>query len=131
MSWSGEYYQVVGARNVPGCVQRPRLPFVVAADGRGAMGVARRFGSGWVTAGLDGAKDLEEWWDGVAAISARFEAPGVRRILQTDAAPVYSLSSVETFQDFAGRADELGFTDLAVPWPRESGLWAGSESILE
>ena len=131
VSWSGEYYEVVEARNVPGCVQQPRLPFVVAADGPGAMEVAARFGSGWVTAGMDGATDLDAWWDGVAAIAARFTCPGVRRILQTDAAPVYSLSSVEAFQDFVGRAGELGFTDVAVPWPRGFGRWAGRESTLE
>jgi alkanesulfonate monooxygenase SsuD/methylene tetrahydromethanopterin reductase-like flavin-dependent oxidoreductase (luciferase family) len=131
VSWSGEYFEAVEARNVPGCVQQPRLPFVVAADGPGAMEVAARFGSGWVTAGFDDAPDLDEWWDGVASTSARFIAPGVRRILQTDAAPVYSLSSVEAFRDFVGRAGERGFTDIAVPWPRASGRWAGRESILE
>jgi alkanesulfonate monooxygenase SsuD/methylene tetrahydromethanopterin reductase-like flavin-dependent oxidoreductase (luciferase family) len=131
VTWSGEYYEAVEARNLPGCVQRPRLPFVVAGEGPVAMEVAARFGAGWVTTGADGVKNLDEWWDSVASISARFIAPGLRRILQTDAAPVYSLSSVESFLDFVGRADELGFTDIAVPWPRASGQWAGRESIVE
>lgn len=131
VTWRGEYYEAVGARNVPGCVQRPRLPFVIAANGPGAMDVAARYGAGWVTTGEMGIEDLDAWWESVAAISSRFEAPGVRRILQSDQAPVYSLSSVECFLDFVGRAGELGFTDIAVPWPQASGPWAGRESIVE
>ena len=34
VTWHGEYYEAVEARNVPGCVQQPRLPFVVAAEAR-------------------------------------------------------------------------------------------------
>jgi len=131
VTWHGEYYEAVEARNVPGCVQQPRLPFVVAADGPDAMEVAARYGAGWITTGTPEVDSLDAWWDSVASISARFSAPDVRRILQTDAAPVYSLSSVECFLEFAGRAGELGFTDVAVPWPRAAGPWAGRESVVE
>lgn len=131
VSWQGEFYEAVGARTVPGCRQQPRLPFVVAANGPLAMEVAERFGQGWVTEGGDGHEHLEDWWAAVAALAARFTAPGLRRILQTDAAPVYALSSVACFLDFVGRAEELGFTDIAVPWPRSSGPWAGRQSIVE
>ncbi|GLZ28965.1 luciferase [Lentzea sp. NBRC 105346] len=131
VTWRGEYYEAVGARNVPGCVQRPRVPFVVAADGPGAMEVAARHGAGWITAGPLSASTLDEWWEGVASIAGRFEAPGVQRLLQTDPAPVYALSSVECFLDFAGRAGDLGFTEIAVPWPRLEGLWSGPQSIVE
>ena len=131
VTWNGEYYRAVDARNLPGCVQQPRLPFVIAADGPRSMEVAAQFGDGWVTAGEGDIEGLDDWWAGVAAISARFEAPGLRRILVTDQAPVYVLSSVETFVDFFGRAEELGFTDMTVPWPRGSGAWAGNESIVE
>lgn len=131
VTWRGEYYEAVEARTVPGCIQQPRLPFVVAANGPQAMEVASRYGSGWVTEGGDGVERLDDWWKAVAAISARFTTPGIRRILQTDGAPVYSLSSVECFLDFVGRARDLGFTDIAVPWPRSSGPWAGKESIVE
>jgi alkanesulfonate monooxygenase SsuD/methylene tetrahydromethanopterin reductase-like flavin-dependent oxidoreductase (luciferase family) len=131
VTWHGEYYEAVEARNVPGCVQRPRLPFVVAANAPDAMEVAARYGAGWITTGTPGVESLDAWWDSVATISARFAAPGVRRILQTDAAPVYSLSSVNCFLDFTGRAGELGFTDVAVPWPRSAGPFAGRESIVD
>ena len=32
-SWSGDWFSAVEARMIPGCVQRPRLPLVVAAGG--------------------------------------------------------------------------------------------------
>lgn len=138
-TFRGEHYEVVEARSAPGCVQRPRLPFLVAANGPKAMRVAARYGTGWVTTGPD-AEDVEGWWRGVAAMAARFRetldsigrAKGtVDWYLNADSAPVYSLSSVECFRDVAGRAAELGFTDLLAHWPRESGVYAGSEAVLE
>jgi hypothetical protein len=39
----------------------------------------------------------------------------VRAAFQTDAAPVFSLSSVEVSRDFLCRAAELGFTDVLAP----------------
>lgn len=140
VSWSGDYYEVVEARNTPGCVQRPRLPFLVAANGPKAMALAARFGEGWVTTGMRGAETMDAWWDAVAEAHRRFDdaldALGrprdqVRRFLQTDSAPVYSLSGVECYRDFAGRSAELGYTDLVAAWPRETGIYAGDESVLD
>jgi alkanesulfonate monooxygenase SsuD/methylene tetrahydromethanopterin reductase-like flavin-dependent oxidoreductase (luciferase family) len=137
--YSGEYYTAVDARNAPGCVQRPRTPFILAANGPRAMALAARHGQGWVTLGT--ARDsLEAWWKSLAELSARFDEAlaaesrdraAVRRFLQTDAAPVFSLSSTECYRDFLGRANELGFTDVLAPWPRAEGPFAGDESILD
>lgn len=136
-TWRGEFYAAVDARGTPGCLQRPRLPFVVAANGPRAMRVAARFGQGWITTGAE-LDTLDTWWSAVADASARFEAAleeqgrgDVRRFLQTDAAPVYPLSSLECYRDFLGRAGELGFTDVTTPWPRRDGIFAGTETILE
>ncbi|QQQ79893.1 LLM class flavin-dependent oxidoreductase [Saccharothrix sp. 6-C] len=139
VDYSGEYYTAVAARNAPGCVQRPRTPFILAANGPRGLALAAKHGEGWVTLGT--ARDsLDSWWTSLAELSARFDealaarpagrAP-VRRFLQTDAAPVFSLSSVECYRDFLGRADELGFTDVLAPWPRAEGPFAGDESIVE
>ena len=47
----------------PGCVQQPRLPFVVAANGPRAMRVVARHGQAWVTTGVTPPEDGEErWW---------------------------------------------------------------------
>jgi hypothetical protein len=44
---------------------------------------------------------------------------------------VTSLSSVEYFREAAGRAAELGFTDIVTHWPREDGIYAAKLSTLE
>src|SRR4051794_22852626 len=49
VTWQGEWYSAVDARTTPGCVQRPRLPFVVAANGPRTLRLAARYGQGWVT----------------------------------------------------------------------------------
>jgi alkanesulfonate monooxygenase SsuD/methylene tetrahydromethanopterin reductase-like flavin-dependent oxidoreductase (luciferase family) len=137
-SWHGEFYSAEEARSAPGCVQRPRLPFVVAANGPKAMAVAARFGQGWVTTGPP-TEDHEAWWRGVAELSGRFtetlatqgRTTRVNRYLNLDSAPVYSLSSVECFVDAVGRAAELGFTDVVAHWPRHDGIYMGSEQVVE
>nr|MDT0661448.1 LLM class flavin-dependent oxidoreductase [Micromonospora sp. DSM 115978] len=139
VDWSGAHYLAVDARATPGCRQRPRVPFLVAANGPRAMRLAARHGQGWVTTGA-GGDDLHAWWTGVAGLARRFDdtlaAAGrdrsqVDRFLSLDAAPVYSLSSVDAFTDAVGRAGELGFTDVVAHWPRPSSWYAGDEAVLE
>jgi alkanesulfonate monooxygenase SsuD/methylene tetrahydromethanopterin reductase-like flavin-dependent oxidoreductase (luciferase family) len=139
VTWRGDHYAAVDARSTPGCVQSPRVPFVVAANGPRTMKVAARFGQGWVTTGTK-TDDLEQWWRSVTEAAERFiEALGaagrdpgsVDRYLSLDAAPVFSLSSAAYFADAVGRAGEAGFTDVSTHWPRPSGSYAGEESVLE
>jgi len=138
-TYTGEHYRAVDARSTPGSVQRPRVPFVVAASGRRSLALAARFGQGWVTNGA-GGEGLDGWWRSVADLSARFtdalaaagrDPSSVDRYLSVDAAPVFSLSSVEYFRDAAGRAAELGFTDLITHWPRRESWYAGDEAVLD
>jgi alkanesulfonate monooxygenase SsuD/methylene tetrahydromethanopterin reductase-like flavin-dependent oxidoreductase (luciferase family) len=138
-TWQGDYYAAVDARSTPGCVQAPRVPFVVAANGPRSTRLAARFGQGWVTTGAK-ADDLDAWWRSVAESVKRFEdalagadrdPAAVDRYLSLDAAPVFSLSSVEFFAEAVGRADELGFTDALTHWPRPSSWYAGDESVLD
>src|SRR6188472_3844354 len=48
-----------------------------------------------------------------------------------DAWARYALESVELYAEMAGRAAELGFTDVVTHWPRPDGPYAGSEATLE
>ena len=139
VTWRGQYYAAVDARNLPGCVQQPRLPFVVAANGKRSIGLAARFGDGWVTTGVR-ADSLAGWWQSVADAAARLDdalgaagrpAEDVRRFLSLDASGTFALTSAEYFADAVGRAAELGFTDVITHWPRPSGWYAGDESVLE
>jgi alkanesulfonate monooxygenase SsuD/methylene tetrahydromethanopterin reductase-like flavin-dependent oxidoreductase (luciferase family) len=145
--WSGDHYTAVGARMIPGCLQEPRVPFVVAANGPRAMAVAARQGQGWATYGgavdddgLSPARAQDRWWELLAGTVKRFEAtlaaagrpPGsIRRYLNVDAAPVYSLTSLDVLREGVERAAGLGFTDVVVHWPRREGVYAGSEAVLD
>ncbi len=125
-SHDGEFYSARDAETTLGCLQRPRLPFVVAANGPRLMRLALRHGTGWATTGprLSEAADDEQWWRGVAALVDRFDeahaevgSPPIDRMLSVDAAPTFSLVSIERFRDVVGRAAELAFTDVVVHWP--------------
>ncbi|MEU4688402.1 LLM class flavin-dependent oxidoreductase [Actinoplanes sp. NPDC023714] len=136
-TWSGSYYSAVDARSIPGPVQTPRPPFVVAANGPRAMRLAAAYGDGWVTTGDAYLETADAWWASVRRIRDRFEETvqqtgrTVDRYLNLDTSPLYSLSSVDAFVDAAGRARELGFTDVITHWPRESSWYAGDEKVLE
>nr|WP_296068547.1 LLM class flavin-dependent oxidoreductase [uncultured Actinoplanes sp.] len=139
-TWRGEHYAAVGARALPGPVQQPRPPFIVAANGPRTLRYAATHGDGWATTGTVVTDDADEWWRSVEAVSSRFDealdAAGrprdaVPRYLNLDSSPVYSLTSVDAFEDAAGRAAALGFTDAITHWPRSSSWYAGDEKVLE
>ncbi len=138
-TWHGRYFAAVDARSAPGCVQAPRVPFIVAGNGPRAIALAARLGQGWVTTG-ERTDDLDAWWRAVAGRVTRFDeelercgrAPEtVERHLSLDAAPGYSLASVQAFTEAVDRARQLGFTDVIVHWPRASGWYAGDEAVLD
>lgn len=151
-SWQGEYYQAVDALTTTPCVQRPRVPFVIAANGPRTLRLVARHGAGWATTGprvrdrVAGATPAERaelertWWQGVARLSEQLDEvlaeagrdpATVDRMLSLDAGPVFSLISIEQFRDAAGRAAELGFTDLVVHRPRPgAGVYDGPAEVL-
>ncbi len=138
-SWRGEWYTADGARNVPGCVQDPRPPFVVAGNGPKGMALALRHGAGWVTTtGAPAEADAEQWWRAAAEKAEAFRAvaeqhelrPGFARYLNMEAR-TSDLDSVEQFLDEAGRSADLGFTDVVIAWPRPEGPFAGDERLLD
>lgn len=135
----GDFYRTRDARTLPGPVQRPRIPFVVAANGPRSLGLAARFGQGWITTGPQ-AEDLDAWFTGVGELSSRFDEAlasagrdrvGFPRYLLLDASPQFSMASVEVFEDMAGRAADLGFSDVITHWPRPDGPYAGRLATLE
>lgn len=133
----GEHFRTVDARTRPGPVQRPRVPFVIAANGPRSLRLAARLGQGWVTTGPR-ADTVDGWWSGVRDLTARLDealaATGrtepIDRYLSLDSSPQYSLSSVDVFDDLVGRAAALGFTDVISHWPRAEGQYAGDERVL-
>lgn len=137
-TWRGEWFATVDARNNPGCVQQPRVPFVVAANGPRSMRLVARYGQGWVTTGL-GGDDLESWWSTVADLAGRMDealekagrdSATLDRYLSLDSAPVFSLRDTDFFAEQVARAARLGFTDVVTHWPRASSWYAGDEAVL-
>ena len=140
-TYDGAWFRSVEARMVPGCVQQPRLPFVVAANGPRAMRVVARHGQGWATTGITPSDDgPDRWWatlpDAIGrlddALVAAGRRPGdVERYLSVDASGAFALGSVEQLRDVVGRAEQLGFAEIVVHWPRPDGVYAGDEHVLE
>ena len=139
-TYRGEFFTAVEARSAPGPVQRPRPPLWIAANRPKAMTVAARWGDGWMTTGVE-TDDVDEWWRGVgeqcvqmSEIEATSRDPArapLARLLNGDAGPVFSLTSLDALTEVLGRATEAGFTDVVVHRPRPSGVYAGDPAILE
>jgi alkanesulfonate monooxygenase SsuD/methylene tetrahydromethanopterin reductase-like flavin-dependent oxidoreductase (luciferase family) len=133
----GDHVRAIDARSTPGCVQTPRVPFVIGALGPKAMRLAAQYGSAWVTTGRPAETD-NEYWQGVKKLSERFSEidettdGSTDRMLLLDAAgPTFSLESVGVFEDQLGRAKDLGFTDVVTHRPRKNGVYAGKTEVLE
>ncbi|MGI8418077.1 MAG: LLM class flavin-dependent oxidoreductase [Nakamurella sp.] len=141
VSSQGTYFSANDARTLPGPVQRPRIPFIMAANGPRSVKLAARWGQGWVTYGKAGsAEDDDEWWAGLRELSGRLndaladqsrDAGSFERHLNLDGAGSFALQSVDRFTDMVGRAAEFGFTDLITHWPRSTEPYRGSVDVLE
>jgi alkanesulfonate monooxygenase SsuD/methylene tetrahydromethanopterin reductase-like flavin-dependent oxidoreductase (luciferase family) len=139
VSHQGTHFAAVDARTLPGPVQRPRIPFVMAANGPRSLRLAVEYGAGWVTTGPK-VETLNEWWAALAQLGGRLDqalaAAGrdsttLERHLNLDSSPQFALSSAGAFEEMAGRAGQLGFTDVITHWPRPDGPYAGDPSVLE
>jgi alkanesulfonate monooxygenase SsuD/methylene tetrahydromethanopterin reductase-like flavin-dependent oxidoreductase (luciferase family) len=138
ISFSGAWYTAHRARMVGTPVRQPRMPLLIAGNGPKTIRYAARHGEGWVTTGGD-ETDRERWWSGVASVAHRFDdeyrasgrADDVARVLSVDTESHYTLASLAAYEDAVARAESLGFTDVVAHWPRESGLYAGSEAVLD
>lgn len=145
VSYQGDYYSAHEVRNIPGCVQRPRLPFTVAATGPRGLKLAARYGQAWVTTGdprlyENGTPEQsvqalrgqsEKLADACAAIGR--DVNGLDRILLTGFTPDRDrpLESVDAFVDFAGRHQELGFTEIVIHWPIPDSDFAADQQVFE
>ncbi|MFI8517401.1 LLM class flavin-dependent oxidoreductase [Streptomyces sp. NPDC085481] len=141
----GTFYSAVEARNIPGCVQRPRLPFAVAATGPRGLKLAARHGQGWVTTGDPKLYEAGTPEQSLAAIRGQLDKLGkacadigrdpaeLDKILLTGFTPEQNtiLGSLDAFVDFAGRHQELGFTEIVIHWPIPDSDFAADEAVFE
>lgn len=130
----GDYYSAVEARNLPGCVQRPRIPFYVAANGSRSMRLAVEHGQGWVTTDLDTEREsivAELAKFAQACDSAGRDPASLERVLVHHPTSDEPLASVGAFVDWAGDCAELGFTELVLHWPVPESVFANDPAVFE
>lgn len=129
-SSEGRYYIANEARAIPGCRQRPRLPFAIAATRPRGMRLAARYGSSWVASDSRGAgRELVERLDEACAAEDRDPRSLARLVLVGHRER--PLVSLEAFRDVAGRYEAAGFSDLVVHWPRPDEPFKADISVLE
>ncbi|MBW1598708.1 LLM class flavin-dependent oxidoreductase [Streptomyces sp. JJ38] len=145
VSAKGAHYAADEARNIPGCVQRPRLPFAVAATGPRGLRLAARHGQAWVTTGdpklfADGTPEqslaaLRGQLDRLAEACAGVgrDVAELDKVLLTGFTPEANtpFDSVDAFVDFAGRHARLGFTELVLHWPIPDSPFAVEQGVFE
>lgn len=139
----GRYYSAVEARNIPGCVQTPRLPFYVAATGPRGLKLAAEYGQGWVTYGDPrgpGDVPVEQAPEVIAQqigkLTAACEAVGrdvatLEKVLLQGSTAEKPLQSVDAFVDWAGRYRELGITELVIHWPIPDSIFENDLAVFE
>ena len=142
---AGNHYAANEARNIPGCVQRPRLPFAVAATGPRGLSLAARYGQAWVTTGDDKLYEDGTPAESDAALAGQIERLGaactevdrdpseLRKILLTGFTPEANeiLQSFDRFVDFAGRHRDLGFDEIVIHWPIPDSDFAAPHDVFE
>uniref|UniRef100_A0AAU3GUR9 LLM class flavin-dependent oxidoreductase n=1 Tax=Streptomyces sp. NBC_01401 TaxID=2903854 RepID=A0AAU3GUR9_9ACTN len=143
VTYEGRFYTANEARNIPGCVQRPRLPFAVAATGPRGLRLAARYGQAWVTTGDPKLYETGTPEQSVAAISGQMSRLGeaceeagrdvadLDKILLTGFTPGRPLRSFDAFVDFAGTHFDLGFTEIVVHWPVPDSGFAMDTELFE
>ncbi|POX51168.1 LLM class flavin-dependent oxidoreductase [Streptomyces sp. Ru71] len=145
VSQDGTFYSAQEARNIPGCVQRPRLPFAVAATGPRGLKLAARHGQAWVTTGDPKLYETGTPEQSVEALRGQVEklsaacaaigrdVAGMEKVLLTGFTPDRGrpLESLDAFVDFAGRHQELGFTEIVLHWPIPDSVFAADEKVFE
>ncbi|WP_327189984.1 LLM class flavin-dependent oxidoreductase [Streptomyces xinghaiensis] len=145
VSQRGDFYTAEEARNLPGCVQRPRLPFAVAATGPRGLRLAARHGQAWVTTGdpklyetgtpQQSDEAMRRQLAGLTAACAETgrDVAELDKILLTGFTPdrTRPLESLDAFVDFAGRHRELGFTEIVVHWPIPGSDFAADQAVFE
>jgi alkanesulfonate monooxygenase SsuD/methylene tetrahydromethanopterin reductase-like flavin-dependent oxidoreductase (luciferase family) len=141
-SYDGRYYSTHEARTYPGCVQQPRAPFAIAAEGPATMRVAAQHGQAWVTTGgrrgvglspSEGAAIVREQIDTLtrACDAVGRDASTIDRIVLTGLSLDGGLGSRAQFEELAGTYAAAGATDLVVHWPRSTEPFQGDTAAFE
>ena len=140
---TGSYYSAGAAQNIPGCVQRPRLPFAVAGNGPRGLALAAAHGQAWVTTGDPELAESGTAEQSRAALRRQLDrladacdsrgrdVAELDKILLTGFLPDQPLQSLDAFVEFAGEHAALGFTEVVVHWPIPGSVFENDPDVFE
>jgi alkanesulfonate monooxygenase SsuD/methylene tetrahydromethanopterin reductase-like flavin-dependent oxidoreductase (luciferase family) len=140
-SLTGKFYSAVDARAIPGCIQKPRLPFAIAASRAKGISLAVKFGQAWVTNGdpktdvvsdepsaLESArKQMEKVREECAEQNRDFNS--LSKIYLSGSTQEPWLASVSDFVRLRDKYEEIGFTDIVLHRPRSSEPYKGDLNV--
>lgn len=141
--FSGDWYEVDGARLLPGCVQSPRTPIAIAAGGERGLAVAAAFGDAWVTTGdtVTGDRTIEGTMRAVEAQIAGLEEAceaidrdpdEIDRLYLSGHTDLRPMAGLDAFDEIVGRFGELGFTDFVFHHPRaDDDEWNDAPQLVD
>jgi len=138
-SLSLTHYACSDAPSTPGTVQSP-LPLTVAAGGPRAMRLAAEFGQQWVTIGrprvretadslLTSVRDQCELLDSTCGALGRAPSSLAKVLLWTPTEP--AIDSADHFDELAAPYAALGFDQLVLHHPAQTGPYRGSVRAFE
>ena len=142
-SFRGRFYSADEARTYPGCVQRPRIPFAVAAIGPRGMRLAATYGETWVTNGDRNRAATLGAEEGAAVVGEQMarldescvevgrDPASLRRLVLSGPRLDAGLTSIEAFRHTVGCYADVGVTDFVVHWPRPQEPYAGDVTTFE
>jgi alkanesulfonate monooxygenase SsuD/methylene tetrahydromethanopterin reductase-like flavin-dependent oxidoreductase (luciferase family) len=134
------HYAAVDAPSTPGAVQSP-LPLTIAAGAPKGLRLAATHGQQWVTIGptAAGPRTADAILDAVRRQCTELEAACIacardpstlgKVLLWTPTEPV--LSSVEQFDELSAPYRELGFDEVVLHHPEQTGPYGGTCRVLE
>jgi alkanesulfonate monooxygenase SsuD/methylene tetrahydromethanopterin reductase-like flavin-dependent oxidoreductase (luciferase family) len=142
VDFEGQHYTAVDVPMAPGCVQTPRVPFVLAATGPRGMRLAARHAQGWVTTGERESESLDapagaevvrrqcERLDAACSEVGTDPASIDRHVLLGfQLRPIHD--SAEGLRDLIGHYEAAGATEVVVHWPRAGEPFAGDRATFE
>jgi alkanesulfonate monooxygenase SsuD/methylene tetrahydromethanopterin reductase-like flavin-dependent oxidoreductase (luciferase family) len=122
--FAGTYWSAVDAPMHAGCVQSPRVPFTIAADGPKAVAVAARFADRWVANTVYGEPEAKSARLDAACAAIGRDPSSLERVLLVDQ-PTHEVDSVDAWVE---RSAAMGFAETVFRYPH-GGDRAGLERL--
>jgi alkanesulfonate monooxygenase SsuD/methylene tetrahydromethanopterin reductase-like flavin-dependent oxidoreductase (luciferase family) len=136
----GTYYGAVDAPSTPGTVQSP-LPLTLAAGGPKGLALAARYGTQWVTIGptgpgprspdaiLHAVRQQCLQLEAACQSIGRLPSTLAKVLLWTPTEPLFA--SADQFDDTMAPYAELGFDQVVIHHPEQTGPYGGSCRVFE